>query len=162
MTSKADYVDEEWIRLRRAPFVAGLAISMADPGGPIEMAKETMATLRAATTPPSQEDLLVAVSQEIATMMNEKQNPLKDFKPDNAALAGKMILDEMKAVNEIVTAKSTPEEADAYRRWLLTVAQAAADAAKEGGFMGFGAELVSQGELRMLGELRATLGVPEA
>ena len=162
MTSKADYTDEEWTRLRRAPFVAGLAISMADPGGPIEMAKETMATLRAATTPPSQEDLLVAVSQDIASMMNEKQNPLKDFKPDSAALAGKMVLDEMKAVNEIATAKATPEEADAYRRWLLTVAQAAADAAKEGGFMGFGAELVSQGEQRMLGELRATLGVPEA
>jgi hypothetical protein len=162
MTSKADYTEEEWTRLRRAPFVAGLAISMADPGGPIEMAKETMATLRAATTPPSQEELLVAVSQDIASMMNQKQNPLKDFKPDSAALAGKLVLDELKAVNEIATAKATPEEADAYRRWLLSVAQAAADAAKEGGFMGFGAELVSQGEQRMLGELRMTLGVPEA
>ena len=162
MTSKADYTDEEWTRLRRAPFVAGLAISMADPGGPIEMAKETMATLRAATTPPSQEELLVAVSHDIASMMNQKQNPLKDFKPDSAALAGKMVLDELKTVNEIATAKATPEEADAYRRWLLAVAQAAADAAKEGGFMGFGAELVSQGEQRMLGELRMTLGVTEA
>jgi hypothetical protein len=162
MTSKADYDEEEWTRLRRAPFVAGLAISMADPGGPIEMAKETMATLRAATTPPSPEELLVAVAQDIASMMNRKQNPLKGFKPESAALAGKMVLDELKAVNEIATAKATPEEADAFRRWLLTVAQAAADAAKEGGFMGFGAELVSQGELRMLGELRATLGVPEA
>ena len=138
MTSKADYMDEEWTRLRRAPFVAGLAISMADPGGPIEMAKETMATLRAATTPPSQEELLVAVSHDIASMMNQKENPLKDFKPDSAALAGKMVLDELKTVNEIATAKATPEEADAYRRWLLAVAQAAADAAKEGGFMGFG------------------------
>jgi hypothetical protein len=162
MTSKADYDEEEWTRLRRAPFVAGLAISMADPGGPIEMAKETMATLRAATTSPSPEELLVAVAQDIASMMNRKQNPLKGFKPESAALAGKMVLDELKAVNEIATAKATPEEADAFRRWLLTVAQAAADAAKEGGFMGFGAELVSQGELRMLGELRATLGVPEA
>src|SRR6266508_5818005 len=98
MTSKADYADDEWIRLRRAPFVAGLAISMADPGGPIEMAKETMATLKAATTPPSQEELLVAVAHEIASIMNQKQNPLKYFKPDSAALAGKMILDEMKAV----------------------------------------------------------------
>jgi hypothetical protein len=162
MTSKADYTDEEWIRLRRAPFVAGLAISMADPGGPIEMAKETMATLRAATTPPSQEELLVAVSQEIASMLNQKQNPLEGFKPDSAALAGKMVLDEMKAVNEILAAKAAPEEADASRRWLVAVAKAAADAAKEGGFMGFGAEQVSQGEQRMLGELRATLGVTEA
>src|SRR6185503_3016534 len=84
MTSKADFTDEEWTRLRRSPFVAGLAISMADPGGPIEMAKETMATLRIATTPPSQEELLVAVAQEIASMMNQKENPLKGFKPDSA------------------------------------------------------------------------------
>ena len=35
----------------RAPFVAGLAISLADPGGPIEAAKETMATLKSATNP---------------------------------------------------------------------------------------------------------------
>jgi hypothetical protein len=161
MTAKTDYTDEEWTRLQRAPFVAGLAISMADPGGPIEMAKETMATMRSATTPPSQEELLVAVSQGIAAMMNEKQNPVAGFKPDNAALAGKMVLDEMKAANEILAAKATPEEADAFRRWLVTVAQAAADAAKEGGFMGFGAEQVSQGEQRMLGELRAALGVPE-
>jgi len=162
MTVKADYTEEEWTQLRRAPFVAGLAISMADPGGPIEMAKETMATLRAATTPPSQEDLLVAVAQDITSMMNRKQNPLKGFKPESAALAGKMVLDELKAVNDIATAKATAEEADAFRLWLLTVAQAAADAAKEGGFMGFGAELVSQGEQRMLGELRVTLGVPDA
>jgi hypothetical protein len=161
MTSKADYMEQEWVRLRRAPFVAGLAISIADPGGPIELAKETIATLRATSTPPSQEELLVAVSQEIASMVNQKQNPMAGFKPDSSALAGKMILDELSDVNEILTAKATPEEADAFRRWLLAAAQASADGAKEGGFMGFGAELVSQGEQRMLGELRAALGMPE-
>jgi len=161
MTSKADYTEQEWVRLRRAPFVAGLAISIADPGGPIELAKETIATLRATSTPPSQEELLVAVSQEIASMVNQKQNPMGGFKPDSSALAGKMILDELKGVNEILTAKATPEEADAFRRWLLAAAQASADGAKEGGFLGFGAELVSQGEQRMLDELRGALGISE-
>jgi len=161
MTSKADYTEQEWVRLRRAPFVAGLAISIADPGGPIELAKETIATLRATSTPPSQEELLVAVSQEIASMVNQKQNPMGGFKPDSSALAGKMILDELKGVNEILTAKATPEEADAFRRWLLAAAQASADGAKEGGFLGFGAELVSQGEQRMLDELRVALGISE-
>ena len=162
MTSKADYTEQEWVRLRRAPFVAGLAISIADPGGPIELAKETIATLRATSTPPSQEELLVAVSQEIGSMVNQKQNPMAGFKPDSSALAGKMILDELTGVNEILTAKATPGEADAFRRWLLAAAQASADGAKEGGFLGFGAELVSQGEQRMLGELREALGTPEA
>ena len=36
MTSKRDFSDEEWTRIRRAPLVAGVAISLADPGGPIE------------------------------------------------------------------------------------------------------------------------------
>ena len=48
MTTKADFTDEEWTRLKRAPFVAGMGVSLADPGGPIEAGKETLATLRAA------------------------------------------------------------------------------------------------------------------
>jgi hypothetical protein len=82
-----------------------------------------------------------------------------DFKPTNAALAGQQVLDELRAVNEIVTAKATAEEAAAFRRWLLATAQAVADAAKEGGFVGFGAVQVSKGEHAMLDELRSSLGV---
>jgi hypothetical protein len=159
MTAKADYTDEEWTRLRRAPFVAGMAISLADPGGPIEMSRETMATLRATTTPPSRDELLISVSQEILAMVNQKQNPLSGFKPDSSALAGKMVLDELGAVNGILGSKAASEEAEAFRRWLLEVARAAADAAKEGGFMGFGAVQISEGEQRMLEQVRAALGM---
>jgi hypothetical protein len=161
MTTKADYTDEEWVRLRRAPFVAGMAISIADPGGPIELTRETLATLKATSSPPSQDELLVSVSQEIHSMVKQKQNPLADFKPDSSALAGKMILDELGAVNSILGAKATSEEADAFRQWLLEVATAAAEAAKEGGFMGFGAVRVSEGEQRMVDQLRAALGIPQ-
>jgi hypothetical protein len=54
--------------------------------------------------------------------------------------------------------KATAEEAEAFRRWLVATAQAAADAAKEGGFMGFGAEQVSAGEQKMLDQIRGALG----
>ena len=161
MTAKADYTDEEWVRLRHAPFVAGMAISIADPGGPIELTRETLATLKATSSPPSQDELLVSVSQEIHSMVKQKQNPLADFKPDSSALAGKMILDELGAVNSVLGAKATSEEADAFRQSLLEVATAAAEAAKEGGFMGFGAVRVSEGEQRMVDQLRAALGIPQ-
>lgn len=95
MTKRSDYTDEEWATLRRAPMVAGLAISLADPGGPIEAAKESMATLKAA----------------------------------------------------------------AFRSWLMAAAKDAADAAKEGGFLGFGAEQVSKGEHAMLEQVGKVLGV---
>jgi len=158
MTSKAAFTDEEWERVRRAPFVAGMAITIADPGGPIEISKEGMATIRAATVPPSQEELLAAVALDIEAMIQQKHNPAKDFKPKAAPTAGAEILDELRAVDAIVAAKATPEEAQAFRGWLVTTAQAAADAAKEGGFMGFGAVQVSEGEQKMLDQIRAALG----
>jgi hypothetical protein len=158
MTSKASFTYDEWGRVLRAPLVAGMAITIADPGGPIEISKEMMATLRAAIVPPSQEELLAAVALDLQTMMNEKQNPAKNFKPTSAATAGTEILDELRAVIAIVAEKATPEEAQAFRGWLVAAAQAAADAAKEGGFMGFGAVQVSEGEQTMLDQLRSALG----
>ena len=121
MTAKADYTDEEWNRLRRAPFVAGMAISLADPGADRDVPRDDR-DLERSSTPPSREQLLIEVSQDIMSMVNQKQN-LAGFKPDSSALAGTLVLDELSAVNDILRAKATPEEADAFRRWLLDVAQ---------------------------------------
>jgi hypothetical protein len=76
MTSKQDFTDEEWTRIRRAPLVAGVAISLADPGGPIEVAKESVASLRSATLPPSQEELLASVALDVQALAQQRQNPL--------------------------------------------------------------------------------------
>ena len=157
MTTKSDFSDEEWARIVRAPFVAGLAISLADPGGPIEATKETMATLKSATNPPSREQLLADVALEIQAMTQQKQNPLKGYKPSKDELPGPQILEELRAVQDIVVAKATADEAAAFGRWLLATAQDAANAAKDGGFMGFGAHQVSQGEQAMLDQVSAAV-----
>jgi hypothetical protein len=154
MTTKSDFTEEEWARVRRAPFVAGMAISMADPGGPIEMAKESMGTVKSATNPPSREQLLTDIALDLQSMTQQRQNPLSDFKPQ----APDQIQEELRAVSDLVTSKASAEEAAAFKQWLMTTAQAAADAAKEGGFMGFGAIQVSEGETKMLDQLRATIG----
>jgi hypothetical protein len=154
MTTKSDFTDEEWTRVLRAPFVAGMAISLADPGGPIEMSKETMTTMKSATNPPTREQLLTEIALDIQSMTQQRQSPISGFKPQ----AAQQILDELGAVSEIVSTKATAEEAAAFKQWLLTTAQAAADAAKEGGFMGFGAVQVSEGEQKMLDQVRAAIG----
>ena len=158
MTSKTAFADEEWERLLRAPIVAGMAVTIADPGGPIEISRETVATLRAATVPPSQQELLAAVALDIQATIQQKQNPARNFKPTSAPTAGTEILDELRAADAIIAEKATPEETDAFRAWLIATAQAAADAAKEGGFMGFGAVQVSEGEQVMLDQVRGALG----
>lgn len=160
MTTKTDFTEEEWVRIRRAPVVAGMAISLADPGGPIEVAKETMASLKSATNPPSREQLLADVALDVQSMTQQRQNPLGDFKPvqGGGAVVGQQILDELRTVRTLVASKATPEETAAFGQWLVASAQAAADAAKEGGFMGFGAEQVSQGEKSMLDQVRSAVG----
>ena len=160
MTSKADFTDEEWARLKRAPFVAGMAISLADPGGPIEAVKETSATLKTvlrAAEEGSRGELVDAVASDAAADLRERKSPLASFKPSKGANAGVEILDELRDVNRVVSEKATPEEAAAMRDLLMDAAQESANAAKEGGFLGFRAERVSEGEQRMLDSLREAL-----
>lgn len=159
MTTKSDFTDEEWARVVRGPMVAGLAISLADPGGPIEMAKESMATLKAATNPPSREQLLAEVALEIQAMAQQRQNPLKGFKPapPPGQGPGDVVVEELRTVQALVAATATPEEAAAFGTWLVTAAQAAADAAKDGGFMGFHAAQVSAREQAMIDQVKAAV-----
>jgi len=159
MTTKADFTDEEWMRLKRAPMVAGMAISLADPGGPIEAVKETSATLKTAlhaAETHAKGELVGELSRALGEDARAHHNPLSGFKP-HGGTAGVEILDELREVNQIVSEKATPEEAAAMREWLLAAAQNAADAAKEGGFMGWHAERVSAGEQRMLDSLAEVL-----
>lgn len=159
MTTKDDFSEDEWSRIVRAPFVAGLAISLADPGGPIEVAKESMAMIESATHPSSQEQLVTEVALEIQADVKEKKNPLRGYRPTSPGTAptGEQVLVELSAVQAIVAARATPDESAAFGRWLVDTAQAAAGAAKEGGFLGFGAEQVSKGEQHMLDQVRAAV-----
>ncbi len=159
VTTKSDFSEEEWSRIVRAPFVAGLAISLADPGGPIEAAKESMATVKSATNPSSQEQLVTEVALDIQAEVQQKRNPLRGYRPslEGTAPSGEQVLVELSAVQAIVAAQATPEETAAFGQWLVASAQAAANAAKEGGFMGFGAAQVSKGEGEMLDQVRAAV-----
>lgn len=157
MTTRTDFTEDEWPRIVRAPMVAGLAITLADPGGPIEAAKESMATIKTATNPPSREQLLAEVALDVQAMTQQRQNPLSGYKPTAEGSPGQQVLEELRAVQAIVAAKAAPDEASAFGRWLVDAAQAAADAAKEGGFMGFGAEQVSEREKAMLDQVRAAV-----
>jgi hypothetical protein len=159
MTTKADFTEEEWARLERAPMVAGMAISLADPGGPIELMKETMGTVRTvveSAKPGGDAELVESVATSVAEKAKKRENPMGDFKPK----AREEILEELRAVNKIVSEKASPEEAEPFREWLLKAAKGSADAAKEGGFMGIGAERVSEGEEKMLAQLREALSTP--
>ena len=164
MTSKADFTDDEWVRLKRAPFVAGMAISLADPGGPIEAVKESSAALKVVRGAEGggRGELPQVIAREVVAEAGQRKSPLGGFKPRSGANAGVEILDELGEVNRIISEKASPQDAAAVREWLLEAAQEAANAAKEGGFMGFHAQRVSEGEQQMLDRLNDVLAAPPA
>ena len=155
MTERSDFTPEEWERLGRAPFVAAVAITLSDPGGPIEAFKETNAALKTvveAAQDGTHGEFVQAVARDVAEKARHRHNPLAGFKPDRARPLDD-ILDEMRAVNALLLAKTTPEETEQFSEWLKAAAQGAAQAAKEGGFLGIHAERVSEREQQMLERL---------
>jgi hypothetical protein len=157
MTSKNDFSEAEWAQILRAPFVGALAVSLSDPGGPIEAGKEQMAAIRGAMNPPSREPLLADVALDVQAMTQQREHPLKGYRPAGGGDPREALLDELQATRAVLEAKATRPEATAFSQWVVDIAQAAADAAKEGGFMGIGATRVSDREQSMLERVRQTL-----
>ncbi len=159
-----DYTEEEWTRLGRAPLVVAMAVSIADPGGPIEVLRESGAALRSLAEAAEQGDrgpLVTAVARDAAARAKQRDSVLGGFRPTGAE-ARQQILDELRRVEALLAAKADDRSADEFREWLRVTAQRAATAAREGGFLGIGGERVSQREQDMLGVLGEIFGTPSA
>jgi hypothetical protein len=155
VTARPDFTEEEWLRLGRAPLVVAMAISLSDPGGPIEVLKESGAALKViveAAQSGSYGPFVTEVARDVAEKTQRRENPLGGFNPGRTDAATR-VLDELRGVEAILVAKADDEDADAYREWLRIAAQRSALAAREGGFLGFGSELVSEREQQMLDRL---------
>jgi hypothetical protein len=160
MTTRSEFTEEEWVRLGRAPLVAGMAISLADPGGPIESIKESTAAIRTvieAAESGAHGELVQSLARDVAEKARARQNPLGGFRP-KASDARDEVLAELRAVDALLAEKVTPEERDEFVGWLRAAAQNTATAAKEGGFLGFNAQLVSEREQQMLDTLGSIFG----
>jgi len=69
------------------------------------------------------------------------------------------VLERVKSTAALVAAKATPAEAQAYKAMLVGVAEQAANASKEGGFLGFGGVRVSDKEQAFIAEVKAAAGI---
>ena len=74
-----------------------MAISLADPDGPIEAAKESMAAMKSATNPPSRQQLLTEVAMDLQGMVQQRHNPLQGFRPTAGSDVWAQVLDELRA-----------------------------------------------------------------
>ena len=167
MTGKANFCPEEWSRILASPMVASMAITAADPGGLWGMLKEGMTggwALVKAKRDPNTNVLVKAVADDFAdgsARSSASEGVQARFKGVQASELKRKAVEELRSVAAIVDSKA-PEDAPAFKSWLQDIAQKAAEAANEGGFLGFGGVAVSDAEKATLAEIAAALNTPPA
>lgn len=150
MTTKAEFNAEEWDKVVEGPALAGLIVIAAQRGGTI---RESMHIARAYTEARKEH----AESDLLGEIVSTPPHPDLGRYETPEALRNTGLAHIRDAV-ALVEAKATPDELDAYRKFTLTVAQAAAEADKSGGFLGIGGERVSDSESAALDQIADALG----
>lgn len=109
---------------------------------------------RAETNPDFTEEVVTtaSASDAVAAVGTPEVDPR-----DTSGFLHEVLANAMQA-REILTAKSTPEEAAAYRAWVLGVVDRVVERTRSGGFLGIGGERVGDEEERFRSELAAVLG----
>jgi hypothetical protein len=155
MSGKADFSVDEWDLLRSSPVMASLLVAAASPSGLIGLVQESSAASKVImqTSETAQTPLLKSLSADVMQTMTIPKPP-PGTTPGQVQEAATEIL---RRTSALVSTKATPDEASEVRAWLAKVAQATAEAAREGGFLGFGGASVSDEEKAALGMLNAAL-----
>lgn len=167
MANKTTFTPDEWKQILESVMLSGMAVTAADPSGLIGVLKESMATgrsLLAAKSDPGSNELIRAVAADFETSEGRKavREGLKATL--HGSNAGDVSSKSIAALHEVAALLDSKAAADApgFKTWLQHIAAGAAEAANEGGFMGFGGVKVSDAEKATLGELSSALGIKTA
>jgi hypothetical protein len=144
---KASFSPADWAAMRNAPLAAAATVIAAAPSGDGKTKDEIAAAL--AAIPKAAED--AGPTSLIAALFHNGV--------DGISASG--IADPLGAVKQAaaLVKEHAPAESTAYNKIVLASAYAAAQAAKEGGFLGMGAKQVNAAEQSAIDVLAATLGI---
>jgi hypothetical protein len=155
MTRKADFNAEEWSTVVDGPLYAGMRVISADRGGTLRESLAMGRVYQEARGHHGESELLDELIKSPPSIDPER---IREQGGNIAVLASEQV---RKAI-EILEARATSSEIDAYKRFVMTVAQAVASAHKAGGFLGIGGKQVSDAENQALDEISTALGAPPA
>src|SRR5512139_2685929 len=136
MGVKDTFTAEEWQMLLKLPIKIGVTLMIVAPSGPIGLTKETMTLAKAPFELAQASNANALVSALAVELQAQAKAIVKDeessFKhSDPVSYKGKAVEACQSAAAAL--SKASPEDAGAYRTWVLSVGQKVAEAAKDGG-----------------------------
>ena len=161
MTAKTAFTTDEWATLRNTPNLVAAATMLAGNSGLFGSFKESFATAQAMFQGiSSSNELIKSLSQreEISAAQEFVRSQVSFAEAKNApAKFSGLAAGGTTSALAILRTKATPEDVAAYKAWLADVADKISASAKEGGFLGFGGELISEGEKTFISALKQAI-----
>jgi len=165
MSIRDSFTAEEWTDITLAPMLASFAVTASDPSGLVGLFRESSATawsMRAMKEPTGTLASEIVATYEDAETRGAIRGAIRELaRGRTPAEATSAAIARLGEAARLVGAKA-PAETDAFRAWISVIAEGVAEAATEGGFLGFGGEKVSEAERRTLAEIDTALGLPAA
>jgi hypothetical protein len=165
MSTKIDFTAQEWEALRDVPHLVALSVATAGSSGPIGSIKEAFAPAGAIVEAARGNNQLLrelCTRDELKAAQQSLRSAIKTG-GDAKALREQLqsaAADKASAANFVLKQKGSPDDLQAFRTFLVDIADRTANAAKEGGFLGFGGERVSEGERAVISRISKALEVP--
>jgi hypothetical protein len=164
MASKQSFTPDEWNKIMESVALSGMAVTAADPSGLIGLLQESFASagaLMKAKTDPNANELIKAVVAEFETVdgRGKLREALKArFAGAKATDVSQRSIVALREVSRLLDSKA-PQDSAPFKQWLRTISSKVAEAASEGGLLGFGGHKVSDAEKASLGDIAKALGV---
>ncbi len=160
MLTKNDFQSADWSTLRNTQYLVGLATLTAGSSG-LGTLKESFALAQGiienqSSRFPLIRDLTSKSEMEAAQRDLKQRFGEREVTPTKDSLRS-VALEHVRESISILNDDASTEELDAYQKLIYDTAEKVANAASEGGFLGFGGTRVSAGEKSFLDELRSTL-----
>ena len=164
MAKQDAFTSDEWALLRLTPSLVSAGTAAADPSGIFASIKEAAAgagVMADAFKTNSGLELFsaLAADRSIPGMPDPKSLLGEGSREQQLQNLKNAVLERVKSATDLVARKASPAEADAYRKMLADVTQKAAEASREGGFLGFGGVRVSDKEQAFISEVKKAAGI---
>lgn len=157
MTTKANFATEEWALLVQLPRWVVAAASAAQR----DLAYRTNHEIEAGFVESAhgQHNANAFVTEVAGETMQifDKRAVIADTDFTHRDEAIDAVLEKVGVVNKLITDKADPDDARAYRKWLVSITDVVITAARSHDILGFGGELVTAAEHNFRDRLVRTL-----
>jgi hypothetical protein len=144
VAGEQDFTPDEWMTMQRATIAAGVLVSLSEGGGDTDEAFALQQTLRGARHTNANQLVRELATTRYSTGLSRPDTKAAEYEGP--------ALDAIRAATAAVSRKA-PADLPAFREFVVEMAQAAAEAHKEGGVR------VSPREQAAIDKVRAALGL---